>query len=367
MEGRGLKRSLSTFGSVLNTLCVFCDPPKSTQEPFEPHACSSIQRHFVPHEKTTPDGVVFLELEFGGAGRGLCVGDGVGVDFVRTQDVALAIDVFRVAEEDVAVVIQQAGEVADDFFLADFIEVNQDVAAEDDVEFTKGLRANGVHQVAFHEAAHLLDFGLEGPAFGADVGGAGAGRVLEVQVQQGRWHVADIVFTVDTGAGFFQSVVADVRADQFEGDVLADEAHVLEHQGNGVEFVPRAGGGGEDAETHLALGAAGEDQGHEDFIPEGLQLRFVAEEEGFVDGDFVNQEAVFGAARGAFQIGVVGFETLEAESLDAEVDFRGDEIGFVEFKAHAGELVDERGEFVEQRFGQLRAIGGHGARCLWCG
>ena len=79
-------------------------------------------------------------------------------------------------------------------------------------------------------------------------------------------------------------------------------AHVFEHQCKGVEFVAGAGRGAPDAEFGCALGAAGGEEGGEDFFAEVLELGFVAEKEGFVDGDFIDQEAIFGAATGAFEV-----------------------------------------------------------------
>lgn len=133
--------------------------------------------------------------------------------FIGADDVALAVDVFAVAEQDEAVVVQVIGEVGDGFFFAFFVKINEDVAAEDDIELAEQSGAVAIKHVVFAEGAEAFDFGLDCPGFGV---GGGFGSVGEKLLEQGWGNVADVVFTVDAGAGFFDGVVADVGADEFE-------------------------------------------------------------------------------------------------------------------------------------------------------
>ena len=201
---------------------------------------------------------------------------------MRLERVGEADHCLGSAEREETVGLHALGESSENLRLHLLIEIDQHVAAEDDVELTE-MREVG-QQVQRLVLDHRAQFRRNLPHV-ADL--------LEVLHQQlDRQAALHFELGVDAGLGLLQHLLGDVGADDLDAPAGELRAHLLDHHGNRIRLLPRRGGGAPDAQA--AASATRLDHFRQHDVTQMIERHLVAEEEGLIGGHRFDH---FGAER----------------------------------------------------------------------
>ncbi|MGA9475077.1 MAG: hypothetical protein WBV36_21600, partial [Terriglobales bacterium] len=257
---------------------------------------------------------------------------------------------------------QAAVEVFHGRFLGGGIEINEDVAAENDVE-------------ALHEKDPGLILKIQAIEF--DVGANFVANSEEIAllrkvfVAQLRGCVTQSVFRVQTFAAFYERIIIQIRGHDFESPALEFLSDLFAHeQRKGIGFFSRGAARAPHANFLVSqFGFHGDEPGKND-LGDGVNLGLIAEEAGFSNGDFVEEAAHFSIAGGAgVQLIEIIRKRTRAENLHAALTAIGEQIelifGLENSRGAVDKVTDLRERGITQLFGtgglfaDRNALGGH--------
>src|SRR5690348_3121360 len=203
-------------------------------------------------------------------------------------------------DEEVAAGVHAVPELFNQALLLSFVEINHDVAAKDDVVATGQEFGLEVVKV---ELDQLFQLTLDGVLFAG---------LFKIAKAAGVVHRLHLLLGVETFLADAKTGVADVGSDDFNfpgrrnerfrrrhverkriAQVVVSE-RVANQNGNGVRLLAGGATGAPDAEGVIAALLFVTKQIFENGLLEQFELRLVAKETGFVDGEVLEQERKLG-------------------------------------------------------------------------
>ena len=290
----------------------------------------------VGEERRRERGVVGGEAVFGAA-----VKFGFGIDGGKERG-GLA-HAFRIAEEEDAAGVERVVEQWDDFLLQLGGEVNEEVAAADEVEF--GER-RVFDDVVLGEDEHVADAFVQAVDAAVRIGGEKAGEAFGGDIGRNARGI-------NPRAGGGDGAAVDIRGKKLDRVAAFERLHAFgEEDGQGVSFL--AGRAADDPEAERGAGRAiFEEPDHDLFFHHGESLG-VAEEAGHIDEQIAEEGFhLFGAFR---EVGDVVIELIDLVEGHAALDATVDRARFVEREVVAGLGAELEENFAQRilRFGRRR-------------
>jgi hypothetical protein len=183
-----------------------------------------------------------------------------------------------VAEEEIGIGEKIVVEMLDDALLANSVEVDKDVAAEDDVDRFDKDHARVIEQIEAVELdvlAHLVAH--------AELLGAGDGLVIPAKGL--RSDIAQRVVAVHALLGAEQGAVVEIGGDNLKGKALQETAGFFhEDDGKSIGFFSRGTPCAPDAQMLEGNFLFGTGDGRQDQALQGGELRLIAKETSLTDG-----------------------------------------------------------------------------------
>src|SRR6267378_4330366 len=277
---------------------------------------------------------------------------------------------FGVPNKEVSSRIQAMPKLFNQALLFGFVEIDHHVAAEDNVVAARQEFRFQIVKVELHELLQLrLDLVLVTGFF----------EIAEPAGVIDRFHLLLGIQAFLAGA---QAGIADVRGNDFDFPWWRNERlrrrhferkripqvviseRVTDQNGDGVGLL--AGGATSAPDTERVIAAlllAAQNLLENGFLKE-IELRAIAKETRFVDGQILKQESQFGASFPAGQQAVISIEGVELADFQAALQAILQEVRAALIEKHAAFLIDQRLEKLQLCFGELD-LGGNRSHCVF--
>src|SRR5229473_2733614 len=265
--------------------------------------------------------------------------------------------------------IQAVPKLFNQALLLGFVKINHHVAAEDNVVAARQELRFQIVKVELDELPQLrLDLVL-------------IARFFEIAEPAGVIHGFHLLLGVDAFLANAKTGVADVRSNDFHfpgrrnerlrrghfereriPQVVVSEG-IADQNGDGIRLLARGATGTPYAETVIAALLLAAENVLEDRLLQQIELRTVAKETGFVDGEIFKQESKLRASFPAGQQTIISVERVHLASFKPALQAIFQKVRAALIEEHATFLIDERLEQLQFRFGELD-LGSNGSHCV---
>src|SRR6266852_7273090 len=277
---------------------------------------------------------------------------------------------FSVPNEEVSSGIQAMPKLFNQALLFGFVEIDHHVAAEDNVVAARQEFRFQIVKVELHEFLQLrLDLVLVTGFF----------EIAEPAGVIDRFH---LLLGIEAFLADAQAGIAYVRGNDFHfpwrGNERLRRRHfereripqvvisecIADQNGDGVGLLAGGATSAPNPEGVIAaLLLAAENILENGFLKE-IELRAIAKETRFVDGEILEQESQFGASFPAGEQPVIRVEGVELAGFQAALQAIFEEVRAALIEKHAAFLIDQRLEELEFCFGELD-LGGNRSHCVF--
>src|ERR1700682_426483 len=277
---------------------------------------------------------------------------------------------FGVSHEEISGGIQAMPKLFDQALLFGFVEVDHHVAAENNVVAARQEFRFQVVKVKLHE---LLQLRLDGVLVAG---------LFEITKPAGVIHRFHLLLGIEAFLADAQAGIADVRGNDFHFPWRRNErlrwrhferkripqgvirARVTDQNGDSVGLLAGGATSTPDPERVIAaLLLAAQNLLENGFLKE-IELRAIAKETRFVDGQILKQESQCRASLPAGQQPVISIEGVEPADFQTALQAIFQEVRAALIEKHAAFLIDQRLEKLQLCFGELD-LGGNRSHCVF--
>src|SRR5439155_6409973 len=266
--------------------------------------------------------------------------------------------------------IQTVPKLFDQALLLGFVEINHDIAAEDDVVTARQELRFQVVKVELHEFLYLrLDLVFIASLF-------------EIAKPTGVIHGLHLLLGVQAFLANSETGIADVRSNDFHLTWRRNEGlgrrhieweripqvvireRIADQNGDGIRLLPGGAASAPNAQRVIAaLLLAAQNILQNRFLQE-IELRTIAKETRFVDGQILEKQRQFSASFPAGEQAVVRIEGVELTGFQTALQAVFEEVRAAFIKKHAAFLIDQRLEELQLCFGELD-LGSNRSHCVF--